>query len=292
MSALCAFECAARHGNFTRAAKELDITQPAVSRQIARLERQLTTRLFERSPEGVALTEAGWRFWDAVNGSLGTIRQAASDAADAPTADQVVIACSHDASQHYLLPRYEALQNALGSATRVRFVTYHHHALQLPSYPAADVALAWESSIGAADYVVLHGEVAGPVCAPQFAAKHRDTLARPVSDWGNLPILELANPNSEGASWDDWLRVVGGVERAVPPQRFDSYAFLLHAAVHGHGIAMVRQQYLGNRIETGALVPLAGGFVDFDSRYCGRLSEQGRRKPAARKCLSLLKALA
>ncbi|MGL4445008.1 MAG: LysR family transcriptional regulator, partial [Alsobacter sp.] len=59
LSALQAFEAAARHGSFTRAAEELDLTQGAVSRQVAMLEQSLGVRLFERVRQRVNLTPAG-----------------------------------------------------------------------------------------------------------------------------------------------------------------------------------------------------------------------------------------
>src|SRR5687768_9054631 len=61
IATLHAFECAARHGNFTRAAEELNLTQSAVSRQIRDLERQTGLTLFERVRQRVILSEAGRR---------------------------------------------------------------------------------------------------------------------------------------------------------------------------------------------------------------------------------------
>ena len=59
LNALRAFEAAARHLNFTRAAIELCVSQGAVSHQVAQLERRLGTRLFLRLPRGLALTDDG-----------------------------------------------------------------------------------------------------------------------------------------------------------------------------------------------------------------------------------------
>ena len=58
---LQAFECAARHQNFSRAAEELNLTQSAVSRQISDLEQQTGLKLFERVRQRVVLSEAGLR---------------------------------------------------------------------------------------------------------------------------------------------------------------------------------------------------------------------------------------
>src|SRR6478752_4779018 len=62
MVTLQAFEAAARHENFSRAAEELNLTQSAVSRQIADLEQQTGLKLFERIRQRVVLSEVGQRF--------------------------------------------------------------------------------------------------------------------------------------------------------------------------------------------------------------------------------------
>ena len=88
---LIAFESAARHGNFTVAARELRTSQSAVSRQISQLETWLSARLFERSRAGATLTDAGARFRDGVAAGLAAIHRGAAEAAELSKADQVVI---------------------------------------------------------------------------------------------------------------------------------------------------------------------------------------------------------
>ena len=60
---LRSFEAAARYNNFTRAAKELNLTQAAISKQIRALENHLNCRLFKRQAHGLELTEQGRRYW-------------------------------------------------------------------------------------------------------------------------------------------------------------------------------------------------------------------------------------
>jgi len=62
IATLQAFECAARHGSFTQAANELNLTQSAVSRQIKDLESQLGVLLFERIRQRILLSDAGRKF--------------------------------------------------------------------------------------------------------------------------------------------------------------------------------------------------------------------------------------
>ena len=286
MSALVAFECAARHGSFSSAAVELGASQPAISRHIASLEEQLGIQLFERSRKGVALTEPGKQFCEAVVAGLGIIRTATIDAAGGQPAEQVVIACSSDASNFFVLPRYQALQKALGEDVTVRVLTFQYDIRQLPLDPIADLVLAWDSHVEGQDYVVIHGEAVRPVCSPGYAASHAETLSRPVGSWGELTFLDLIRRKAGWASWDDWFKAVGRPNSTPRFKGFDSYAYLLEVAVAGGGIALGWRHFIERHLEDGTLVPVTDDFVEFRSRYCGFLTERGRGRAIAHKCLS------
>ena len=79
------------------------LAQPAISRDIAKLEKQLSTRLFKRSRNGVSLTDTGRRYREAVTACIGILRDAALEVAARSDDKQVVIACSHEASHFYLM---------------------------------------------------------------------------------------------------------------------------------------------------------------------------------------------
>ena len=76
MSLLLAFEAAARHESYTRAAVELSLTQSAVSRQVQALEQQLGVILFRREGRTVKLTEVGRVYQREISEALGRIRSA------------------------------------------------------------------------------------------------------------------------------------------------------------------------------------------------------------------------
>ena len=287
-SALVAFECAARTGSFAAAAKELGMSQPAISRHIANLEERNGTKLFDRSRTGVRLTEAGRRFHTGVAPALGMITKAASEIATASTGERVVIACSSSASHYLLRPRHNALREALGESTQIQPVIFHRYARNLPLDPVADVVLDWETTIGAADRVVLFREAVRPVCSPEYAATHADILSGDVNDWGSLTFLEPGSAGGNGASWEDWFQIAG---RPVPAPQFigfDNYVYSLEAAVEGRGIALGWRNFVDRHLETGALVALGDGYVERENHFCGALTEQGRVRPIARMCLSFL----
>jgi len=287
-SALVAFECAARTGSFAAAAKELGMSQPAISRHIAHLEERNGTKLFDRSRTGVRLTEAGRRFHTGVAPALGMITKAASEIATASTGERVVIACSDPASHYVLRPRHSALRDALGERTQIQPVIFHRYSRNLPLDPVPDVVLDWEATIGVEDRVVLFREAVRPVCSPEYAAAHADILSGHVNDWGSLTLLEPGGAGGNWASWEDWFQIAG---RPVPAPQFigfDNYVYSLEAAVEGQGIALGWRNFVDRHLETGALVALGDGYVECDNHFCGALTEQGRVRPIARMCLSFL----
>ena len=290
-NALIAFESAARHGNFTRAARELRTSQSAVSRQIGKLETWLATRLFERSRAGATLTDAGECFLDGVAAGLAAIQRGAAEASELSNTDQVVIACSHEASHFLIMPRYDALRRELGEEVRIRILTYHHYIQSLPTDPSADILMTWLMTWDAAgvapeDRVVVHGEAVRPVCSPAYADAHARTLAGPVAGWSGLTFIDLLRPSEGWASWEDWFAVAGSPDGASRRLGLDSYTYVLEAAAAGHGIALGWRDFIERPLESGALVALGDGFVEFDRDYYGVLTEQGRRKPLARRCLA------
>ena len=287
-TALTAFDCAARHGSFAGAAKELGTSQPAVSRHIASLERQLRTRLFERSRTGVSLTETGRRFHDAVATGLGMIQSAAAVTVQPSTPEQVVIACSAPASHYVLMPRYNTLRKEVGDKTQIGIVVFNNYSRNLPLDPVADVVLDWEKVTRSEDCTVLFGEAVRPVCSPEYATRHTETLKGSVSGWSGLAFLEPGLPNRGWASWEDWFQAVGYPEPQPRFTSFDNYVYSLEAAVAGQGIALGWRIFVDQHLETGALVALGDGYIERDNHFCGMLSEQGRLRPIASKCLSLL----
>ena len=288
-SALIAFESAARHGNFSRAARELRTSQSAISRHIASLERQLSTRLFHRSRTGVSLTDAGSRYRDAVAIGLGAIHAGAAEVAELSSVEQVelVIACSDEISHLFLMPRYDALQKALGEQVRIRLLTYQHNIRYLPPTPVADVLLTWDQATNTPeDCAVILKEKLSPLCSPGYAALHAETLRRPVTDWSKLTFLDTSRTNEGWTSWDEWFDVVGRPSPEPRYANYDNYTYILEAAAAGQGIVLGWRHFIERYLESGALISLDDKFVETDNRFCAVVTKKGRQRPLARKCMN------
>ena len=287
-SALIAFECAARHGSISRAAVELATSQSAISRQVARLEKHLGARLFERSRTGVRLTEGGRRYRDAVVVGLGAFKAGASEVAtlSSEARAEVTIACSDEVSHLFLMPRYQALKEALGKYVRVRILVHSHGLNGPPTQPPADVILAWNAGLSTPeDHVLVAREAFMPFCAPGYAADHANTLSRPVTKWGDLTFLAFSRPGEGRASWNRWFTAAGHPPENLRFEEFDIYTYALDAAVAGRGLMLGWRHLTERHVETGALVALADAFVETHRRFNAVLTATGRHRTLARTCL-------
>lgn len=287
VSTLIAFESAGRLGNFSRAAEELQTSQSAISRHIARLEEHLSTRVFDRSRTGVCLTEAGSHLYDAVASGLETINRAMMEAGEATDEEHVMIACSHDAWQLVFMPRLDALQQSLGGNSPIRFRLYPHDSADVPRDPDADVAFTWKEKGDGRETVVLR-EAVRPVCSPRYANSNAEILNGPISGWSGLTFLDCQGLNQRWASWEGWFDSTGRPDPLPRMIELGSYNDVLQSAAAGGGIALGWRYFVDSYVEAGALVELGEGFVEFDNLFCGLLTEKGRRKPRARNLLAYM----
>ena len=293
MNTLRAFEAAARHQNFSAAAEEMGIQQPAISRYIAELEEEIGLRLFERYHRAVSLTPAGEIYQRAVAIGLERIAAGAISALNIAEDQLVVVACGHAISHQLVMPRFDALRGALGEKVCLRILTLDYDMLDRLGRHEVDLVLAYNPAVIApGDRVPIYQEAVTPVCSPDFAATHAETLARPVSAWGSLPFLRLARPSRGWVTWHDWFESAG---YPMPRPRYigiEDYVYLLEAAVAGQGLALGWRHFIDRQIDAGTLVTVVDDYVTFDRHCFAGLTERGRQRPAARQCLEIFATLA
>ena len=105
-SMLMAFDAAARTGSFTNAARELNLTQGAVSRQISALENQLETALFERARKSIYLTDAGKSYAEDIRSALQIIRNASLNLISNPSGGTLNLAILPTFGTRWLMPKF------------------------------------------------------------------------------------------------------------------------------------------------------------------------------------------
>lgn len=296
MRALRAFDAAARHGSFVRAAEELGIHQPSISRYIAELERELGVRLFKRDRRAVTLTPAGVVFHRAVAVGLERIASGVLAASDLPEDERVVIACGGATSELFLRPRLGNVQRGLGETAVIRLLHCENSYLDRPNVMETDRIDLLASYHGVdgvpGDEVAVFPEAIAPVCSPGFAEAHADTLRRPVAQWGALPFLDFVRPSLGWATWDDWFEAAGRPDLPPRYRNFDDYVYMIDAAVAGQGLALGWRNFVGRFVAIGSLVTVPGGFTGFHRSLAVRLTGYGRQRPIARRCLDAFASLA
>ena len=253
--ALAVFESAARWCNFTRAAAELGMTQPSVSRHVIQLGHRLGVQLFDRRHNALHLTPTGERLHKAVSlgyGHLRTeLRAVMRDGDERP----LTLACTPALFTHWLMPRFSRLRDALGGQ-EIR-VTLSEWFEELDP-DEIDVVVRWGSSTWpdrAFDPVFV--EEAYPVCSPAFRDSRiggADTEADPAL-LRELPLLHQYDGDSGFLSWEAWFAAQGlDYSRPASATVFSNFQLLLQAVREGQGVSLSWTYLTDDLLERGELV--------------------------------------
>lgn len=249
LTALQFFEAAVRHMSFTRAARELNITQSAVSRQIRQLEECVGKPLFRRVKQRLVLTEPGATYAVAVRDLL--------DRAEAATLQLMAYGGGGGLLTIALLPTFGSrwLVPRLGDFTARHPDIQLNLVTQLKPFDFAgsdiDVAVHFGSEVwpGAVCHRLM-GEVVVPVAAPSLLGR-RGKLARP-EDVGRFTLLQhVTRPQA----WQEWLRACGveKLDGRMGP-RFEQFYMVIQAAIAGLGLAMLPKFLILEELASGRLV--------------------------------------
>ncbi len=276
---LRSFEAAARHLSFTLAARELFLTQSAVSRQIQQVEAALGVALFERRHRALELTAAGQVLQRAVVDCLERLRDATALIRAAGQPRQVALTCTPGFASFWLIPRL------------ARFTSDH---------PAVDVRISATLDLldlarSPVDLAVrfcptregqgppLFEEVVVPVCAPALARSKSNPLRKPA-DLARHTLLAVDMPQGMALTvdWAPWIQVMGLAElRMKNSLRFTHYSDAIAAAVAGQGVAIGRLPLLAELIRDRRLVAPFGGGAASRRGYYVMLSPRGADNPDA-----------
>ncbi|WP_175773463.1 LysR substrate-binding domain-containing protein [Paraburkholderia phenazinium] len=245
-SALLAFEAAARHGSFARAAEELALTEGAISRQIGRLEAFLGVALFERVGNRVRLAPNGARYAVQVREILDRLERDSLYLMGQPKEGvSIDIAAIPTFATRWLIPRLKRFRNMHPN------ITVHIAERMEPFILAGsgfDAAIHFEHPAWAGMHLHhLLEEVLVPVCSPALLA---DAGANISLD--ELPRLHRRqNPDA----WQLYAQEVGIVlTNSAVGARYDLHSMLIEAALVGLGVALVPRLYIGAELEQGRLV--------------------------------------
>jgi DNA-binding transcriptional LysR family regulator len=250
------FDAAARHLSFTRAAAELSLTQPAISRQVKALEERLGVALFERHHRRLTLTAAGSEFHHAVRAALETLDGAAARLRPPDDRNVLTITASLSFAGLWLVPRLQGFR-ARHPGIDIRILADDR--VLDPRAHGVDLAVRFcDPEADPAGARPLFRETVMPVCSP--ALLERDPLSDPRGLSRHV-LLQLETPVAglPWLDWNQWLRAMGvPALRPAGMLRFSSYAQIVQAACDGAGIALGRLPFVRPQLESGQLVALMG----------------------------------
>lgn len=247
-AALVAFESAARHQSFTKAADELALTQSAVCRQIAGLEEFLGIELFRRSRRGVKLTEAGLAYSRKVAAQLDAVERDTLAAMGRQGAVAIELAVVPTFATQWLVPRLKAFQQLHPEVTVHLTNRTRPFLFADTSFDAAIYFGDGEWSGTEAHYLMPEEPL--PVCSPELLAGR---MALGAAELAELPLLQQS---TRPYAWRQWFAAQGlSVPHDLGGPRYELFSMLAQAAAHGMGVALIPPFLIQRELADGRLVP-------------------------------------
>ncbi|CDX52894.1 Transcriptional regulator [Mesorhizobium plurifarium] len=263
LSALRAFEAAARHMSFTKAANELSVTQAAVSRHILTLEDHLGTQLFNRGNQKVSLSPAGEELFEATTLSLAHIAAAFDSVRRGQKARRLTVGMPMSFGTMFMSHRIgDFIMNNPN-------IDLHLVSLERSPAPATDgfdvsVVMGHLPRPGYTA-IELFTEEVFPICGKSYLP-HSPSIATP-SDLVNEVLLDMDDQHWSvypwaPFNWAGWLAqfgVAADFKRAIT---FNNYSTMIQSVIRGFGIGLGWRHVVSDYLNEGVLIrPLTESYL-------------------------------
>jgi LysR family transcriptional regulator of beta-lactamase len=243
LNALRAFEAAARHLSFTRAALELKVTQAAVSQQVRSLEERLGTTLFKRLPRGLAITDEGLALYLVLGDAFDRIEAVMRQFDGGHFHEVLTVGAVGTFAVGWLMPRLKSFA-AAHPFIELRMMT-NNNLVDLAG-EGLDFAIRFgDGTWPGSRALKLFDAPLSVLCAPEFA-QHLRTPADLASD----TLLRSYRADD----WANWFRAAGLAPRPVRGPVFDSSRLMVEAALQGAGVALAPASMFERDLALGRLV--------------------------------------
>jgi LysR family transcriptional regulator, glycine cleavage system transcriptional activator len=265
LNALRAFEAAARHLSFKKAAHELHVTPGAVSHQVKLLEHHLGVALFRRLTRALELTNEAHALLPKVQEGLASLAEAVERVRLVDQSRALTVIAPPNFAARWLVPRLARFTSQhpdldLHIASRPTMIDGRDDSSVTPVYDARNDAPLAMVRFGDGRYPgsrvdEVFSAVYVPVCSPKLL-RGEHGLRKPA-DLRHHTLLHDDTVVEEGArpSWSDWLESVGVKDvDATRGPHFSDASLSLEAALEGMGVALAMKPLLGSEIEAGRLV--------------------------------------
>jgi len=262
---LIPFEAAARLGSMSAAARELGVSQPAISRHLQILEADLGQALFHRNRRGLSLTTAGNAYRHAVALGLDHIAAATATLRAQGAEHSIRIAANFGFAQQWLMPRFATLRAAHPQLSFRLMTSDDDAALDMAE---CDIAIRF----GVGDWPGWHvtplfPEEVFPICTPAYLDAHPElkrTSLQPTeltpADLLRAHLLHLDSTNADWLDWSDWFRWHHVSATAPKPQMlYSTYPLVLQAILSSEGVGLGWRGLVDGLLAAGTLVQLLPG---------------------------------
>lgn len=246
------FEAAGRSGSFTSAAREIGLTQAAVSQRIQNLEQRLGARLFTRQARGVTLTIEGEAWLPHVSRALRGLQRSADELFGKPL-QKLVLSASASVIQLWIVPRLAMLE--AGAQFQLSLTTMNIE----PDFAKSNATIEIRHGSGGwpgMDCARLYHDVLTPLATPQ--------LLHSAPRWRDLPRIAVSGPRP---GWQEWAERAGEAAPSAPRYRFDSFVAALAAARVGLGVMLGSLPLCQPALHDGTLVRLSNATLALDDGY-------------------------
>ncbi|HHI82903.1 MAG TPA: LysR family transcriptional regulator [Rhizobiales bacterium] len=261
-NALFTFECVARLGSFTDAARELNVTQPAISRSVSALERHLGYELFVRHGRWIRLTPRGEKLYRSSTNAFSSISETLLRL-DSRNRNRstVTLSLSTAMVNYWLLPRLGRFRE-MYPLTDLQFHLNPGDVTTPPHYCDLSIGLSSPDDAGVHHRAISDEKVLA-VCSPDYLSEHgsianqRRFSGHTFIQFGDYPL-----------NWDRFFETSGlrfpGPERQLA---FSDYAAVVQAAVQGHGVALGWNSITACLLLDGSLVQASPHIVRTGRSY-------------------------
>lgn len=253
LNALRAFEAAARHLSFKKAAEELNVTPAAISQQIRTLEDYLDLQLFRRTARALVLTEKAQECQESLREGFDAIEEACAILAAPAEDNELRLSVSPSFGAKWLVPRLERYYEENAEVTVKIDATN-----ELADFARGDADLAIRYGAGAYSglYVEeLMREEVFPVCSP--ALLDGDKPVRGPKDLGHVTLIhdDSSLDDESCPTWPMWLKAAGvKTDEGQRALHFNQTSLAIEAAIAGRGIVLAKRALAQNDLNTGRLV--------------------------------------
>ena len=264
---LITFQVAAELESFAATAKELNVSEPAISRKIRLLEQHYDCALFVRGNRSVELTDHGRKLLNGITPALHKLAQVSQGMISDRRHSSVRMSATNSAASLWLLPRLRKFRQS-NRNIMISLVSSDVDSECL----ADDIDLTILRGDSKDDWPgfqadLLFGETVFPVCAPSYLAGN--PRMNDVAALADHVLIDVSNVHTEWLNWKTWMAELGVESEGITPStQVNTYPLGIQAAVDGLGVVLGWGHLVDQMLQKGTLVrPLEGVHVRTTSGY-------------------------